>query len=176
MVRSIPRVVSLAAVAGILVVAGMQPHPPQATAAQPPPENERVKKLFSDMRHGQYKEDQFPRLELADVPALLEYADSTRVLKSFPTNPLSSHLLFECKEGIVALWLVEGIRQGGKYPSLNAVCRKAGEKAQDEAAAAAADHRAAARAYRAWWEKARALPPEEAKKLDPLRGTDLRWY
>ena len=147
--------------------------------AQPKAENLRVKKLFDAMRDGTYAEKvEFPRLDMTDVPALLELADSTKVLKKFPTNPLSSQLELQCSEGMVALWLIEGVRQGSKgikYPSLNALCFKDDVQAKNYTEESEANHKEVAKAYRAWWNKAKGLSAEKAKELDPLKGTNLHW-
>ncbi len=138
-------------------------------------EGQRVKVLFESMRSGNYAAITFPQLDLADVPTLLEYADSTKPLRSFPRNPLSSQLEVDFSEGMVALWLIEGVRQGDRYPSLNALCFKAGGGGKDWSKASEDNHKEVARAYRAWWEKAKSLPHDPAKALDPLKGTGLAW-
>lgn len=143
---------------------------------QPKVENQRVKKLFDAMRNGKNPEVEFPRLDLTDVPALLELADSTKMLKSFPRNPLSSQFERQCSEGMVALWLIEGVRKGSKYPSLNALCFKDGVQVNDWTAESEANHKEVAKAYRAWWKKARTLTPEKANEINPLTGTSLHWY
>ena len=139
-------------------------------------EEQKVKKLFESMRNGKYADRiTFPRLDHTDIPALLEYADGIKTLKSFPRNPFSSQFESECSEGMVALWLIEGVRKGGQYPSLNALCLQRGVKNEDWAKASEANHKQVATAYRAWWEKAKGLSAEKAKELDPLAGTDLYW-
>ena len=136
---------------------------------------QKVKKLFDSMRSGKYREIEFPRLDLTDVPALLEYADSTKTLKSFSRNLLSSQFEPECSEGMVALWLIEGVRQGSKYPSLNALCFKGKVEGTDWTKASEDNHKEVAKAYRAWWAKAKDLTPEKAKAIDPLKDTGLSW-
>jgi len=139
-------------------------------------ENQRVKALFESMRQKTYQGIEFPRLDLSDVPALLEYADNTRTLNCFPTNLESSQHQGECSEGMVALWLIEGVRQGGRYPSLNPLCFKKGVQTKDWNQASEDNHKEVAQAYRAWWSKAKKLLPQEAKALLPLQGTDLSWH
>lgn len=139
-------------------------------------ENQRVKKLFEAMQNGNYAEIEFPKLDLTDVPALLEYADSGKILKSFPRSPFSSQFEATCSEGMVALWLIEGIRQGGKYPSLNSLCFKSGVESKNWTKTSEDNHKEVAKAYRAWWDKAKSLTPEKAKALDPLKDTGLSWH
>jgi hypothetical protein len=135
-----------------------------------------VSTLFESMRSDEYTEGEFPRLGLADVPALLELADSTRRLKSFPRTAFSSQYEAECSEGMVALWLIEGVRQGGKYPSLNSLCFKQGADMTNWTRASEDNHKEVAKLYRAWWEKAEALPDDKAKMIDPLKDSGLVWH
>lgn len=146
--------------------------------AEPQPKNGEgaVKKLFDSMRTGKYAGVDCPRLELADVPALLEHVDSTTMLKTFPTNPLSSQRQTQCSEGMVALWLIESVRQEGKYPSLNPLCFKDGIEKKDWDKASEDNHKDVAKAYKAWWKKAKTLSPEKARAIDPLKDTGLSWY
>lgn len=160
-------------VLGLILTNGPQGN---AHSGEKQPKEQKVQKLFDSMRGGKYAEIEFPRLDLTDVPALLEYADSTKTLKSFPRNPLSSQLETECSEGIVALWLIEGVRHGNKFPSLNALCFKGRVEGTDWTKASEANHKEVAKAYRAWWEKTKDLPPEKARNIDPLQGTGLNWY
>ncbi len=65
-----------------------------------------------------------PRFSQSDIPALLEFAKDTCHIMEFPVNPLSSRtplpegrryfILSEC-----LLWVVEGIRLGASYGSLD---------------------------------------------------------
>lgn len=139
-------------------------------------EGQRVKKLFETMRDGKYAGIEFPHLDWGDVPALLDYADSTKTLKTFPRSDLSSQYEPECSEGMVALWLIEGIRTGGRNPSLNVLCFKAGGGGTNWGKASEGNHKEVAKAYRAWWEKAKSLPHEKARTLDPLKDTNLAWH
>ena len=77
---------------------------------------------------------------------------------------------------MVALWLVEGVRKGGKdYPSLNPfLCSETNPEKNLEWLAK--NQEAALKAYQEWWKKAQSLPTEKAAAIDPLKGTNLRWY
>lgn len=130
-------------------------------------ENKKVSELFASMRAGTYRDQGFPKLELVDVPALLELAESTESLQSIPSNPLSSLAQLECSEGVVALWFIEGIRKGGKYPSLNPKLISPDPNTS---------HKTAIAAYRDWWRKAKNAPAEASKLPHPLNGTSLSWY
>jgi hypothetical protein len=139
--------------------------------------NERVQKLFDTMREGKYNNPKFPELKWEDIPALLEMGTSKRILKNFPVNPLSSQFVMECPEGIVALWLVEGLRRGGrKFASLNALCLPEGEITEKWTEASAKNHDRVLKAYQEWWRRAQSLPAEKAAEMDPLKGTKLHWH
>jgi len=133
-----------------------------------------VDKLFRSMRENKYDRNDFPPLTWQDIPSLMELADSDRELTSFPCNPLSSSIQFGgCREGVVALWLVDGIRQGKKFPSLNCYCHKGDTDTRKDGGQI---HKELAQAYRAWWKKAEQEGPFRGSQLDPLEGTDLRWH
>lgn len=165
-----------AAVAGFLVMIcfAISFDQAQAVGEKSKAENQRVKALFDAMHKGEYKEFSFPKLQLTDVPALLERAESTKRLTSFPVNPISSFLLRDCSEGTVALWLAEGVRKGGKFPSLNPRFSKEGVNAKT-AMELEAIQMEMAKAYRAWWEKAKLLAAEDAMAIEPLKDTGLSW-
>ncbi len=139
--------------------------------------NPRVTALFEEMRKGTYAQRWFPQLRWSDIPALLEMANSKRVLKSFPSNPLSSQSMDECLEGVVALWLIEGLQEGGNLPSLNPIL------IDKEANLPPADVLSreqqgsllgrARRAYKQWWVKS------QSGRIDgchALVGSQLSWH
>jgi hypothetical protein len=139
--------------------------------------NERVQKLFDAMREGKYNNPKFPELKWEDIPALLEMGTSKRVLKNFPVNPLSSQIQMEGLEGTVALWLVEGLRKGGKkFASLNVLCLPEGEITDNWTEVSAKNHDRVLQAYQKWWRQVQTLPAEKAAAIDPLNGTKLRWH
>jgi hypothetical protein len=145
------------------------------TAKELKASRERVQKLFAAMREGRYDDNGFPALSWQDVPALLEIAPSRVVVRRFPRNPLASQFQQECSEGMVALWLIEGIRKRGKYPSHNALCFRPGPARGDYGQVSERNHDQALKAYQAWWKKVGHLPPDRAAVV-PLRGTGLSWY
>lgn len=93
---------------------GPAEHPANLARVVPAPD-ERVRKLFEAMRAGKCDESVFPALGWEDIPSLLTVAPSTAVLKNFPRNAISSQYEPECSEGMVALWLIEGLRRGGSF-------------------------------------------------------------
>jgi hypothetical protein len=153
----------------------------QAIPAKDDPKapNERVQKLFAAMREGTYKDVWFGELKLKweDIPALLEIGGSKHVLQRFPHNPLSSQAQFQCPEGMVALWLVEGIRKGGKdFPSLNALCLPSDSQDKKWDEASAKSQGPVLEAYQKWWKQIQGLPFDKAAAVDPLKETNLGWH
>ena len=143
---------------------------------------ERVAKLFETMHKGEYDKHKFPDLKWEDIPALLELGTSTRLLKNPPQNLISSLLTEDVPEGVVALWLIEGVRKGGnRFPSLNpAVVGGNNEKVISKEMSyedwQAENRKGALKAYQEWWKMAQSIPREKAAAIDPLKETSLRWY
>jgi hypothetical protein len=104
---------------------------------------------------------------------LLEHADSMVFLKTFPVNPLSSRPIDRCVEGMMALWLIEGVRQGGKFPSLNPPYYRDAVDGKESGPVRGNVQKKLVQAYRAWWAKVKNLPADKAKAIDPLQGTGL---
>lgn len=161
-----PRMTRRAALAALLFPSALAAAPVPKDKPKEPARSDRVDKLYTDMRNGKYAGFEFPELQPEDIPALLELADKTGTLKSFPVNPLSSFIPKSTNEGILALWLVEGIRGGGKYPTLFTPSE---EDVKDQKV-----QQALAKAYRAWWARVKDKP-EEVRTTDPLADTKLDW-
>ncbi len=158
-----------------------QPKAPEAKV------NSRVQKLFDAMHLEEYQNPLFPELSWDDIPSLLIKSKSFGSLESFPTNPISSQAQFECTEGVIALWLLEGIRQGGNFPSLNPqLCQRMADDAVDrgndnenskdsqelspnQLQAKTAD------LYAEWWISVGPDPTEESETIEPLVDTGIFW-
>jgi hypothetical protein len=143
---------------------------------KPDATNARVESLFRSMRDGSYQLPDagkwFPNLKWEDIPALLRLGDSKFRPKAYPVNPISSQAeVVAPTEGVIALWLIEGLRKGGKLPSLNALLVNEGKFDRTEAAQTQAYE-----AYQRWWTNVEKLPVDEARKVEPLGGTKLRWH
>jgi hypothetical protein len=166
----------------VLCLAGLSASLPGAPAPVPKPPSpekasrERVNRLLTSMRDGTYRPGDFPALSWEDVPALLERASREDLLRSFPSNPLSSYAPTSCREGVLALWLIEGVRRGGEWPSLTPLLRGRVGMVLTPEAETEVLHRLAFHAYRAWWDRVKGLPPARAAAVAPLAGTDLSWY
>ena len=118
----------------------------------------------------------FPTIEWSAIPRLLVLGAEKRPITNFPRNPDSSQFEESCSGGMVALWLIEGLRQGGRFPSLNALCFSKSPVEGNWGEASEANHEAVLAAYRRWWKEQGERPREEAAAVDPLAGTGLHWY
>jgi hypothetical protein len=125
----------------------------------------------------------WPKYGWSDIPYLLELAESTVNAERIPKLMISSHIQRHCREGMIALWLIEGLRRGqadvirkqtGHASGLpgNPICRK-GEKQNSENSPSLHDE--VLKAYKIWWRTVRTLPPEAAALFYPLDLTDLKW-
>ena len=133
-----------------------------------------------------------PAFTWRDIPALLELAENDQLLNGMPKLDVSSYIGGRCRQGMIALWFIEGLRRQQlslvrqeqlrerQHPAssrlpLNPICVKEGMKLSD-CESSAGIHRAALRAYQAWWRAVRDLAPEDAAVLYPLDLTDLKWF
>jgi len=125
--------------------------------------------MFEAMRTGHYNSWDFPPLGWEHIPALLERSVSRTQLKSFPVNPISSCHQPSCEEGVAAVWLIEGIRRGGRYPSLNPrlIANRAGDQE--------GQRQQLIEAYWRWWQKARDSATR-SRAPGPLDDSSLAWY
>jgi hypothetical protein len=130
----------------------------------------RVEEVLADVAAGVYRgthADPHP-LAWEDIPALLALSDRTdRIAR--PVNSDSSILPprseARLEVGTIALYLVEGIRRGEKFPTLTILRGRASDKDLPRRAAA----------YWGWWDAVSKMPRSDARKVDPLRGTGLSW-
>ena len=135
-----------------------------------------VLRLFSSMHAGTYNAVQFPDLGWQDIPGLLKLGPSTEMLKSFPINPISSEAVKQYSEGMVAMWLIEGIRKGDRrFGSMNALVGPFGGS-KDWGQISENNHLRVYQAYRTWWKRVKTLSSDQAALINPLEGTNLRWF
>ncbi len=161
-----------------LLICSCEERSTPSEATKPVASNEKVLRILGSMVDGSWEGRSLPQLDWQDVDALLARADSTTDLKSFPANPLSSQAQFSCPEGIMALWLVESMRNKAKsgYPSLNPLCLGAQNKDMSWEEMSKANLAKAAQAYRSWWQKVKDQDEEKRKEVDPLEAAHLHWY
>ena len=143
--------------------------------------NPEVQIYISQLKSNSYKASELPAFKPSDIPALLEYRNSTMVITNFPHNGISSLWGPDCKLGIYVLWTIESIRAVeinskyliGRFPSQNPILalRDSQElvlvydtKSQNEAA----------KAYYDWWYSSYVL--NDKMNIDPLKDTDYRWH
>jgi hypothetical protein len=131
-----------------------------------------------------------PKLNWADIPVLLKLAENGGPLRgTVPSRPYVSRPVAECPEGMVALWLIEGLRlrqlsfshdhktaDKVYYPSLPSqpVCERAGTpiwQTENDPAV----HQTVRNAYQQWWKKMESLPTDQVAAIDPLESTDMAW-
>ena len=118
----------------------------------------------------------FPKeLGWGDIPALLRHVDGTTSLTRILVNPLSSQIQRQCSEGVMALWLVEGVRRGGRFASNNPLCVPKHSPGSNWTVPEESTRKVAVRAYQEWWKRVKDLPVWEASKVDPLVQVDLCW-
>jgi hypothetical protein len=139
-----------------------------------------------------------PKFTWVDIPILLELAERGRIMTGhIPSLSISSYIQRQCREGMVALWLIEGLRrkqtalvrqkQTGEEPRprtyyhlpLNPICRKG--LPDDYANLVACEkspqvHQETLEAYQEWWRMVCSLPPSEGAVFYPLDLTGLRWF
>jgi hypothetical protein len=142
------------------------------------------KKIFDEMKDGSYERrfsekdwenGGFPETSWEDIPILLRHAHSEVPLRSFPfprnTFDDTEPGPWGCSEGIMALYLIEGVRRGGLWPP-RPWCLKEGMKPKDSLT----NRKEAMALYSKWWEAVRTMDRQKAGKVDPLKGSALRWY
>ncbi|MEP2025816.1 MAG: carboxypeptidase-like regulatory domain-containing protein [Reichenbachiella sp.] len=149
-----------------------------------------IEKLISN----NYNSDFAPNLSWEDIPALIEIANSKRILTNFPRNILGRYYIDQCQAGIIAMWLIDSIRKNeGKkprkawyispFPILQSdedtrqikEMRSQGSNANvmikntDEKLAKAYE------SFEDWWSVAQQMNSNKAKRMNPLADTDLKW-
>lgn len=142
-------------------------------------ENEPVEELFKALRDVQDRPPQlgveFPELTWDDIPALLKLSESRRFLSHYISNPISSRHEPKVREGLYALWLIEGIRKGGDFPSQNPICITEGHKLEVEFDITDQAQKELSSAYKSWWRNHDTLSQKELAKQNPLKDTKYSW-
>ena len=155
------------------------------------PPSEKQEKTGFDLR---FFGEGYPIYTWQDIPILLELAQSDIVLqgRTIPKLIISSYIQRECREGMIALWLIEGLRRqkaeqtveitvGKKHKSrpyhlpLNPMCTQK-EMKLDQCENSAEIHQKVLQAYHTWWQQVKDLPSEKASHVYPLQETNIRWH
>ena len=147
-----------------------------------------VNELMQSLRDGKLSPVYCPDVQWAHIPALLEYGKSTEIIgdghHAIPANPISSHLMLECSEGIFALWMVEAARVHtlkplasgiDGWPSQNPFVKKLnGNNPPTWYINDPAVQQEVLDAYVSWWKAAKGK--KSAASRDPLEGTGYMWH
>lgn len=129
-----------------------------------------------------------------DIAALLECAQSSQILETYPSNPISSYAQKNVIKGMIALWYIEAIRLKYEYIALkginspketdlirfiglNPVCTKGKDTFPSEDTKSSLEiHLKVLNAYQQWWSKVKDMDNLKAAQINPLDGTGLYWY
>lgn len=135
-----------------------------------------------------------PKFTWEDIPALLEIARNDRLIEGMPSEIFSSYIGQYCRKGMIALWLIEGLRReqlslqrekqlGEKLPlhiahsrlPLNPICLN-GILSISECERSSEIHKTALQAYQTWWQAVGSLPATQAAVYYPFDLFDIEWY
>jgi hypothetical protein len=143
--------------------------------------NPEVETYINQLKSNSYKASELPPFKPSDIPALLEYRNSTMVITDFPHNGISSLWGPDCKLGVYVLWTIESIRAVeinskyliGRFPSQNPILALRASQELDLVYDTKSQEEAA-KAYYDWWYSSYTL--NDKMKIDPLKDTDYRWH
>jgi hypothetical protein len=120
-----------------------------------------------------------PNFKSDHMSSLIEFADDTAHISSFPINPVSSRRPYpEGREyfilGECLLWTAEGIRNGYGYGSLDPFLIDTASAENERYAGLNGDEILIVRAiYEDWWNKNKDY---DWMNKDPLGDTSYRWF
>jgi hypothetical protein len=161
----------------------------------PPPDPERfsrmhaevpIPQLLASLRTDDWTWTFLPQINWTDVPALLEAGADTSFTHSYPTHPQSSYRPDSTRVGLVALWLIEALRQQqlrsresanlmppSRAPFLGTrLGNPRGYNSPEQQSRAL-------EGYRSWYEATKVegelLPSPKALRKNPLTGLGLSW-
>ncbi len=143
--------------------------------------NPEVQTYINQLKSNSYKASELPAFKPSDIPALLEYRNSTIVITNFPHNGISSLWGPDCKLGMYVLWTIESIRAVeinskyliGRFPSQNPILALRASQ-ELELVYDTKSQNEAAKAYYDWWYSSYVLI--DKMNIDPLKDTDYRWH
>jgi len=143
--------------------------------------NPDVETYINQLKSNSYKASELPAFKPSDIPALLEYRNSTIVITNFPHNGISSLWAPDCKLGMYVLWTIESIRAVeinskyliGRFPSQNPILALRASQELDLVYDTKSQE-AAAKAYYDWWYSSYLL--RDKMNIDPLKDADYRWH
>ncbi|MBN1972297.1 MAG: hypothetical protein JW787_01560 [Sedimentisphaerales bacterium] len=180
---------------------------PSAKMSETEEHRRRVTELFNSYAHANSltKEEQelglktdlrtfeefHPKFMWEDIPFLLELAQNDNLHKGMPKLGISSYAGQYCREGMIALWFIEGLRReqvslarekqigeklhvGSYRLPLNAMCVKKGMSSR-ECEQSLEIHKSVLQAYINWWQTVGSLPAPQASVFYPLDLMDIEW-
>jgi hypothetical protein len=133
-----------------------------------------------------------PKFTWEDIPFLLELAKNDSLHKGMPSLSISSYIGRYCREGMIALWFIEGLRReqvslerenqigeklhvGAYRLPLNSMCVKKDMKLE-ECEQSLEIHKTVLQDYLNWWQMTGSLPVPQASAFYPLDLTDIEWF
>ncbi|MEJ2648119.1 MAG: hypothetical protein P8016_06890 [Sedimentisphaerales bacterium] len=136
--------------------------------------------------------DFHPKFTWEDIPFLLELAKNDSLHKGMPSLSISSYIGRYCREGMIALWFIEGLRReqvsleresqigeklhvGSYRLPLNSMCVKKDMKLE-ECEQSLDIYKTVLQAYVNWWQMVRSLPTSQASSFYPLDLADIEWF
>lgn len=120
-----------------------------------------------------------PLFTYEHIPQLLKYIEDMTEIPSFPLPSIFSQFGGKARLGECMLWVIEGIRLG-YYPSLG--CKLLHHDAESYEGIyflTNEEVQEAAALYRRWWEEIEnhnELSPADLRVIDPLLGSNYRWW
>ncbi len=122
-----------------------------------------------------------PALGEKDIKLLMGHIHDKEPADIIPRAFGGSYIQTRATKGMVALWLIEGIRtrrdKGFNFHSLNVLCFKKGDtdRGNDWQEKSIENQDAVAKAYLKWWRRYSESGAMTDFDTDPLKGTGLKW-
>ena len=126
-----------------------------------------------------YSDMFLPDLEPEDISSLLKYRGDKKILKKFPTNPISSLIGDSVTVGNIALWTIESIRISElngdtsaykRFPSLNPMILDTNNIYANKFLL----QDSVAKRYYDWWSQTE-LSQVDKLQINPLQGSRFIW-
>lgn len=144
-------------------------------------ENPAVDEYINQLKTNTYTADELPAFTTSDIDGLLKYRNETVLIKTFPSNPISSYQTPDCKLGMIVLWTIESIRAqeiksdrlSGRFPSQNPILAYS-DSVGLKLVFDDNSHKEAAKAYYYWWHAIYIFT--DKMKTNPLYETDYKWH
>ena len=145
-----------------------------------------VENYVEHLKEGSYSSLELPEFSVSDIPELLRYRNDRTIIYQVPASMISSHIMSECRLGVIILWNIESIRAVeinstdlfGRWPSQNPIL--ALRESPNTWVFDKNSHFTAAKAYYNWWNSypsvGRMKTNSVKMKTDPLKSTKYMWH